>query len=108
MATQGLHGPAAARADDEPSAVAVSFDHPVVTGGFLKKPWVPEVLLNHAGEAVQHQGAFFTTVSANNYGLAQFLFGKVNAQGKARHLEYLQVFRNIWKATLHGVSKCFE
>ena len=45
MATQGLHGPAAARADDEPSAVAVSFDHPVVTGGFLKKPWVPEVLL---------------------------------------------------------------
>ena len=83
-------------ADGAPAEIAIS-SQPVVTGALLKKAWVPTLLLDDNGELVQRNGNYFFLLSSNDYGLAQFLFGKVNSKGQ-RNLPQTAIVRALWEA----------
>ena len=72
---------------------------PVVRGGRLKKPWAPELALDDNGAPLMHQGNYFIALSGNDYGLAQFLFGKANSNGR-RNLPQTNLVRRLWKARI--------
>ena len=86
-----------APAESPASAEIAISSQPVVTGGLSKKAWVPTLLLNDNGERVQRNGNYFFALSSNDYGLAQFLFGKVNSKGH-RNLPQTALVRALWKA----------
>ena len=82
---------------EEVEEVRVHRDRPVVEGGSLKKPWVPEPLLGSNGAPVQAYGNYFLSLSGNDYLLGQFLFGKANGK-HGRNLPRLRIVRALWKA----------
>ena len=86
--------------------IVVMDNRPIVKGGHLKKPWVPEVLMQAPdpqdgplaqAEPLRIDGTCFFSLSSNDYGLGQFLFGKANGHG-ARCLPQTQIVKHIWKA----------
>ena len=89
----------AASVGARPVAAASVALGPVVRGGRLKKPWVPELALDDTGSPLQHEGAYFIALSGNDYGLGQFLFGTANSNGR-RNLPKTNIVRRIWKARI--------
>ena len=88
--------------------VVVMDNRPVVQGGHLKKPWVPELLMKapdpEAGPLAQAEplridGRCFFSLSSNDYGLGQFLFGKANCS-RGRCLPRTQIVKHIWRARI--------
>ena len=73
----------------------------VVTGGRLKKPWVPQPLLDRDGQLVIAQGKQFLALSTSDYKLGQFLYGKTNGKPselfQGRNFANSQIVRRLWK-----------
>ena len=61
----------------------------VIRGGYLLKPWVPEVVVV--------EGRAFLEISANNYDLAKFVAGRVNSEG-ARILSRVRLIDRVRQA----------
>ena len=98
MSTQDFDQVADGALAESPTIAEIAISsQPVVTGALLKKAWVPTLLLDDNGELVQRNGNYFFLLSSNDYGLAQFLFGKVNSKGQ-RNLPQTAIVRALWKA----------